>query len=85
MWRLMGGVFLGWGLDSNDSVNIFSLWVAVNVIKYKTVMILISVLLIIDALLEGYKNMDTVGEMWTMTNSTAFIETLASGLCMATF
>jgi len=34
MWRLIGGVFLGWDLDSNDSANIFGPWVAVNVIKY---------------------------------------------------
>ena len=85
MWRLIGGVFLGWGLGSNDSANIFGTGVAANVIKYRTAIILTSIFLIIGALLEGYKNMGTVGEMSAMTDSAAFIATVAAGMCMATF
>jgi len=85
MWRLIGGLFLGWGLGSNDSANIFGTAVAANVVKYRTAVILTSVFLVAGALVEGYKNMDTVGEMSNMTDSTAFIATLAAGLCMAVF
>ena len=85
MWKLVGGVFLGWGLGSNDSANIFGTGVAANVIKYRTAIILTSVFLFIGALMEGFKNMNTVGEMSIMTDSAAFIATLAAGLCMATF
>jgi len=59
--------------------------VAANVIKYRTAIILTSVFLIIGALLEGYKSMETVGEMSRMTDMTAFLAALAAGLCMAGF
>jgi inorganic phosphate transporter, PiT family len=85
MWSLIGSVFFGWGLGSNDSANIFGTGVAASVIKFRTAIILTSVFLIIGALLEGYKNMNTVGDMSAMTDSAAFIATLAAGLCMATF
>jgi phosphate/sulfate permease len=35
MWRLVGGAFIGWGLGSNDSANIFGTGVAANVLKYR--------------------------------------------------
>lgn len=85
MWKLIGGVFLGWGLGSNDSANIFGAGVAANVIRYRTAIILTSIFLVVGALLEGYKSMGTVGEMSTMTMTAAFIATVSAGLCMALF
>jgi len=85
MWRLAGGIFLGWGLGSNDSANIFGTGVAANVIRYRTAVILTSIFLIIGALLEGDKAMHTVGEMSTITDTAAFIATFSAGLCMALF
>ena len=85
MWKLIGGIFLGWGLGSNDSANIFGTGVAANVIKYRTAVILTAVFVIIGGLLEGYKSMETVGEMSKMTDMTAFLAALAAGFCMAGF
>jgi len=85
MWRLIGGIFLGWGLGSNDCANIFGTGVAANVIRFRTAIILTSIFLIIGALLEGHKSMDTVGEMSTITDTAAFIATLSAGLSMAMF
>jgi len=85
MWKLIGGVFVGWSLGSNDSANLFGTGVAANVVKYRTAIILISVFVVIGALLEGYKSMDTVGEMSKMSHMAAFIAAFSAGLCVATF
>ena len=51
MWRLAGGVLIGWGLGSNDAANIFGTGVAANVLKYRTAIILVSIFLIVGALM----------------------------------
>ena len=85
MWELVGGVLIGWGLGSNDSANLFGTGVAAKIIKYKTAIILISIFVVIGALTEGYKNMDTIGGMSKMSNMGAFIAAFSAGLCVATF
>jgi PiT family inorganic phosphate transporter len=85
MWKLIGGIFLGWGLGSNDSANIFGTAVAANVVRYRTAIMLTAVFVVVGALLEGYKSMDTVGDMSTMTQTSALIATFAAGLCMGGF
>lgn len=85
MWKLLGGVFLGWSLGSNDSANLFGTGVAAKVVKYRTAVILISVFVVVGALLEGYKNMDTVGAMSKMTPITAFIAAFSAAICVAVF
>ncbi len=85
MWKLIGGVFVGWSLGSNDSANLFGTGVAAKVVEYRTAIILISVFVVIGALLEGYKSMDTVGEMSKMSHMAAFIAAFSAGLCVATF
>ena len=85
MWKLISGVFVGWGLGSNDSANIFGTGVAANVIKYRTAIILISIFVVVGALLEGHKSMDTVGEMAKLSQMAAFIAALAAGLVVWAF
>ncbi|MGD9016590.1 MAG: inorganic phosphate transporter, partial [Desulfobacterales bacterium] len=67
MWQLLGGIFLGWGLGSNDSANLFGTGVAAKVVEYRTAIVLISIFVVAGALSEGYKNMNTVGAMSIMT------------------
>jgi PiT family inorganic phosphate transporter len=85
VWKLIGGVFLGWGLGSNDSANIFGTGVAARVLTYRTATILIAVFVVVGALAEGYKSMGTVGEMSTMSHTAAFIAALTAGFCVASF
>ena len=80
MWKLIGGVFLGWGLGSNDAANIFGTGVAARVLTYRTAIILISIFVVVGSLSEGYKSMDIVGEMATMSNTAAFIAALTDRL-----
>lgn len=85
MWKLIGGVFLGWGLGSNDAANIFGTGVAARVLTYRTATILISIFVVVGALLEGYKSMGIVGDMSTMSHTAAFIAALTAGFCVAAF
>ena len=85
MWKLTGGIFIGWALGSNDSANLFGPGVAAEVVKYRTAIILISIFVVLGALVEGYKSMDTVGHMSLLTPMAAFIAAFSSGLCVAIF
>ena len=85
MWQILGGIFLGWGLGSNDSANLFGTGVAAKVVTYKTAIVLISIFVVVGALVEGHKSMDTVGAMSKMTPMTAFIAAFSAGLCVAVF
>jgi PiT family inorganic phosphate transporter len=85
MWKLIGGVIIGWGLGSNDSANVFATGVAANLIKYRSAIILVSVFVVAGALLEGYKSMDTVGEMSNLSQMAAFIAAFSAGLTVSAF
>jgi len=85
VWRLAGGVLVGWGLGSNDSANIFGTGVAANAIRYRTATVLIAVFVVVGALVEGHKAMDTVGEMSRLSHTAAFIAALAAGLTVSIF
>jgi len=85
MWKLIGAVFLGWSLGSNDSANIFGTGVAANILRYKTAIILTAIFVVIGALLEGYKSMDTVGAMTQLSHMAAFIATISAAFCVAVF
>ena len=85
MWRLLGGVLIGWGLGSNDSANIFGTGVAANVVRYRTAIILTAVFVIVGALLEGHKSMHTVGDLSNISYDAAFVATFSAGLCISVF
>ena len=85
MWRIIGGILLGWGLGSNDSANVFGTGVAANILKYRTAIILISIFVVLGALTEGDKGMNTVGQMSRLSPTAAFIAALAAGLTVAMF
>ena len=85
MWKLTGGIFIGWALGSNDSANLFGTGVAAKVVKYRTAIILISVFVILGALTEGHKSMGTVGKMSQLTPIAAFVAAFSAGLCVAIF
>ncbi len=78
MWKLCGGIFLGWGLGSNDFANIFGTSVCAQLIKYRTAAWLCACFVLLGACLEGPKCMATVGDFMELSATTAFICTLSS-------
>ena len=83
MWKISSGIFLGWSLGANDSANIFGTGVATGTIRYRTAIWLTAVFVMIGALLEGPKCMDTIGALTDIDPTAAFCCTLAAGLTIA--
>lgn len=83
MWTILSGIFLGWGLGSNDSANIFGTGVAANIIRYRTAIMLISGFVLIGAVLEGPKCFATVGKLSKLSSTTAFVAALAAAITVA--
>jgi PiT family inorganic phosphate transporter len=83
MWKILGGVFLGWSLGANHSANIFGTGVATGVIRYRTAIILTAAFVCLGAILEGSKTITTVAELAPLKLTPAFICSLAAGMTMA--
>jgi PiT family inorganic phosphate transporter len=82
MWKLAGGIFFGWGLGANNAANLFGPSVASAMVKYRTAIILTSIFVIVGALIEGPKCMDTVGKLSGLTPMTAFACAFAAAITM---
>ncbi len=54
MWKLFGGLYLGWGIGANDSAKIFAPAIATNTIRYRTAILFICVFVMAGAILQGY-------------------------------
>ena len=82
MWKVLGGIFLGWSLGANDSANIFGTGYATGLVKYRTAIWLTAIFVMIGAVLEGPKCMDVVGDLSRLTATDAFYCALAGGITM---
>ena len=78
MYRLLGGIFVGWALGSNDSANIFGTAVYSKMVRYRTAVILCAVFVMIGAVLEGSRGMETLSGLVDQTVESAFIASLAA-------
>ena len=60
---LLSGLFMGWSLGTNDAANAFGTAVSTRVIKYRTAVIIIAVLVIVGAFLQGEGNIGKLSEL----------------------
>lgn len=68
MWiflLLSAGLFMGWSLGTNDAANAFGTAVATRVIKYRTAIIIIAVMVLLGAALLGHNNIDKLSSIAT--------------------
>ena len=66
MWiylLLSAGLFMGWSLGTNDAANAFGTAVATRVIKYRTAVTIIAVMVVLGAFIGGANNIDKVAEL----------------------
>lgn len=75
---LFAGLFMGWSLGTNDAANAFGTAVATRVIKYKTAVTIIAVLVVIGAFLMGAGNIDSVAKLANSNEVTASIAEVES-------
>ena len=80
MFRILSGVYLGWGLGANDAANVFGTGVATGVVKYRAAILLTSVFVIIGALLQGSRGLHTIGALTDIDVHAAFIASLAAAV-----
>ncbi len=79
-YKLLGGLYLGWGIGANDSANIFGTAVATNVIRFRTAVILIAVFVILGAVIEGPSLFDEMSFSEAAGNNLALAATLAAAI-----
>ena len=82
MYRLFSGIFMGWSLGSNDSANIFGTAVSSKMVRYRTAVILCSVMVVAGAVISGSAGMHTLSSLVTQTADSAFITTLSAALAV---
>lgn len=66
MWiylLLAAGIFMGWSLGTNDAANAFGTAVATGVVKYRTAVIIIAVMVTLGAFLLGSDNLESVSAL----------------------
>ncbi len=66
MWiylLLFSGLFMGWSLGTNDAANAFGTAVATRVIRYRTAVIIIAVMVLLGAAIQGKGNIDKLSEL----------------------
>ena len=81
-YKILGGLYLGWGIGANDSANIFGTAVATNTIRYRTAIILIAIFVIVGSVLEGPKLFDYVRFAENTSLNQAAAATLAAAVAV---
>ncbi|HDR15336.1 MAG TPA: inorganic phosphate transporter [Desulfobacteraceae bacterium] len=82
MWTISSGLFLGWSLGANDSANVFGTGVATGIVRYRTAIVLTSIFVMLGAVLEGAKCIDTLTDLYRLIPLEAFICALAAAVTM---
>lgn len=83
MWKILGGLFLGWSLGANHSANIFGTAVASGLVRFSQALWLTAVYVLLGAVMEGVKCMSTYGKLALVHPDTAFVLTTATAVTMA--
>ena len=78
---LLGGLFLGWSLGSNDAANVFGTAVGTRMIRFKTAAIVCSIFIILGAVISGSGTTETLGKLGAINALPgAFAACVAAGL-----
>ena len=80
MLPLLGGVFMGWSLGSNDAANCFGSAVAARMVRFWTAAVLCATFVLIGALLEGRAGIETLVGLTPIDLEQAVVITVASAV-----
>ena len=78
MLYLLGGVFLGWSLGANDAANLFGTAVASHMIRFWKAAVLASLLVILGAVLQGERGIETLKALSPMDLQMAVLTSVAA-------
>ena len=62
---LLSGLFMGWSLGSVDSASAFGTAVSTRVVKYRTAVIIIAIMVIAGAFIGGAENIGSLSDLAT--------------------
>jgi len=79
---LIPSLFFGWSLGANDAANIFGTAVTSKIIKYRTTILLSAAFIVLGALLQGQKGMETISAVSSQTLLTGSISVLSAAITM---
>ena len=78
---LLGGLFLGWSLGSNDAANVFGTAVGTRMVRFKTAAIVCSLFIILGAVISGSGTTETLGKLGAINALPgAFAACVAAGI-----
>jgi PiT family inorganic phosphate transporter len=80
--KLLGGIYLGWSLGSNDAANIFGTAVSSGMVKFRTAAVFLTVFVILGAILGGMPGMKTLGGLTSQNVNTAFVISVAAAVAV---
>jgi len=80
MLALLGGVFMGWSLGSNDAANCFGSAVAARMVRFWTAAVLCATFVLIGALLEGRAGIETLVGLTQIDLEQAAVITVAAAV-----
>lgn len=87
MWiylLLAAGLFMGWSLGTNDAANAFGTAVATRVVKYRTAIIIIAIMVILGALFLGFQSVDKLSSIAINNEVSASEEDVAQAVISGT-
>lgn len=77
---LVSGLFMGWSLGSVDSASAFGTAVATRVVKYRTAVTIIAIMVIAGAFIGGANNINKLSELASSNEVLASAEDVASAV-----
>ena len=80
MLPLLGGIFMGWSLGSNDAANCFGSAVSSRMVRFWTAALLCAAFVVIGALLEGRAGIETLVGLTQIDMEQAVVITVASAV-----
>ncbi|MBD3181602.1 hypothetical protein GF312_04865 [Candidatus Poribacteria bacterium] len=78
--KFIPGLYLGWGLGSNDAANVFGPQVNSGIIRYWKAVTLSAVFIVIGAILEGQSGLDTIGGIADINLTKAILSAFSAAL-----
>jgi PiT family inorganic phosphate transporter len=80
MVSLLGGIFMGWSLGSNDASNCFGSAVVTRMVRFWSAAALCAFFVVIGALLEGQAGIDTLAGLTQIDLEQAVVITIAAAV-----
>ena len=80
MLILLGGIYLGGALGSNDAANVFGTAVASRIITFRRAALICAAAVIIGAVLQGERGIDTLSELTSQTTTTVVIVSVSAAI-----